>query len=242
MAYLATPLFGIFISLSVFLIGQYLFKVSHNFFLFQPLFVGTVLGIIVLLTLAPMFHMSLPDFYLKAYKPGGDLIFFFLNPATIAFAIPLYQKRDVIRKYWLEILGALIVGLFIAMILIYGLSRLMGLNNAETASMLPMAATTAIALPLSSSIGGIASFTALACIINAVIIYALGKQFIKWFHLTDDPIPTGLGLGASGHTIGSALALELGQIQGAMAAISVVLVGIATNILVPILAQLFHLK
>lgn len=90
--------FGIFLSLIVFLIGQYLFKISKGFFLFQPLFVGMVLGIFILWLMSKWLGVSLPDFYTQAYKPGGDLLFWFLNPATIAFAIPLYRRNDVVKK------------------------------------------------------------------------------------------------------------------------------------------------
>ncbi len=133
----------------------------------------------------------------------------------------------------------MIVGLFISLVIIYYASVALGLNKQEIASLLPQAATTAIALPLSQSIGGVPAITAMTCILNAVIILALGDQLVKWFKLTDDKIGVGLGLGSSGHTIGSAKALKLGSIQGAMGSISVVIIGIATNIVVPIFAKWF---
>ncbi|WP_186301977.1 LrgB family protein, partial [Staphylococcus hominis] len=83
------------------------------------------------------------------YKIGGDIINFFLEPATICFAIPLYRKREVLKKYWLQIFGGIAVGTIIALLLIYLVAITFQFGNQIIASMLPQAATTAIALPVS---------------------------------------------------------------------------------------------
>lgn len=241
MKYIANPLFGVFLSLVLFLIGQWLFKKSKGFFLFQPLFVSMVLGIAVLVILGKYFNVTTAAVYAKAYKPGGDIIFWFITPATIAFAVPLYKRNDVVKKNWLVILLGLIVGTFISMVLITLVSKAVGLDKVGIRSMLSQSATTAVAMPLTSSIGGNASVTAMACIINAVVIYALGKQLVDWFKLNSDPLGTGLGLGTAGHTVGSAFALQLGSIQGAMAAVAVVATALVDNLLVPIFSHMIGL-
>jgi holin-like protein LrgB len=241
MKFITNPLFGVFLSLIVFLIGQWLFKKSNGFFLFQPLFVGMILGIAVLVVLAKFFNTTTAIVYTQAYKPGGDIIFWFITPATIAFAVPLYKRNDVVKKNWLVILLGLVVGTFISMILITLVSKAVGLDSVGIKSMLSQSATTAVAMPLTKSIGGNASVTAMACIINAVVIYALGKQLVKWFNLNEDPLGAGLGLGTSGHTVGSAFALELGSIQGAMASVAVVATALVDNLLVPIFSHMIGL-
>ncbi|MFT8578969.1 MAG: antiholin-like protein LrgB [Liquorilactobacillus satsumensis] len=238
MSLLTTPFFGICLSLLVYLCGQWLFKKSHGLFIFQPLFVAMVLGITLLVLLAKFFQQNVTQFYTQAYKPGGDLVFWFLNPATIAFAIPLYKRNDVIKKYWKEILAGLLVGTTLSLFAIVLISKLLGLSQTGIASMLPQAATTAIALPISSAIGGNSAITAMACILNAVIIYALGDWLVRFFHLNSDPIGTGLGLGTSGHTIGSAFALKRGSVQGSMAAIAVVVIGVVVDAVVPLVSRL----
>ncbi|WP_057875539.1 antiholin-like protein LrgB [Liquorilactobacillus aquaticus] len=238
MQILTTPFFGIFLSLIVYLIGQWLFKKTHGLFFFQPLFVAMILGITLLVILAKFLGQDVANLYNTAYRPGGDIIFWFLNPATIAFAVPLYKRNDIVKKYWSEILSGLLFGTVISLFAIVGVSKLIGLNHVGTASMLPQAATTAIALPISKAIGGNASITAMACILNAVIIYALGGWLVQKFHLNNDPIGEGLGLGTAGHTVGSAFALKLGSVQGSMAAIAVVIIGAVVDLVVPIFSHL----
>lgn len=240
MTNLTLPFTGIFISLLVYLIGMWLFKASHGFFLFTPLLVGMVLGIIILVIWGKCAGSSTAAIYKKFYRPGGDIIFWFLNPATAAFAIPLYRRNDIFKKYWLDVILTLFVGGFISLFLIEGTTKIFGLSRVSTAAMLPQAATTAVAMPVAKGIGGEPALTAMACILNAVIIYALAEFLIKLFRLNKiSPVGIGLGLGSAGHTVGSAKAVQLGSIQGAMAAVSVVIASLAMDILVPIYAHLF---
>ncbi len=238
MSYLSNPLFGVFLSLAVFMLGSWMFKKSKGFFLFQPLFVAMVLGIALLVILSKFFDMSTAQMYTKAYKPGGDIIFWFLTPATIAFAVPLYKRNDVVKKNWAIILASLVIGTVVSLFAITIVAKALGLDKVGVASMLSQSATTAIALPISTAIGGNASVTAMACILNAVIIYALGKKLVKWFKLKEDPVGAGLGLGTAGHTIGSAFALEMGSVEGAMAAVAVVVIGLVDNMVVPVFAHM----
>ena len=232
------PYTGILISLAGYLLGMWLFKISHGFFLFTPLLVGMVFGIAVLAIWAKGIGSTTAAVYTKYYLPGGNIIFWFLNPATVAFAIPLYRRNDIFKKYWLDIVLTLFVGGFISLFGIQLVSKLFGLSRVSTAAMLPQAATTAVAMPIAKGVDP--AVTAMACILNAVIIYALANFLIKVFRLKKiSKVGTGLGLGSAGHTVGSAKALQLGSIEGAMASVAVVIVSLAMDILVPIYVNLF---
>lgn len=217
---------GIIISLIVFEIGVFLFKKSKGFFLFTPLFVAMVLGVIVL---------KVTGISYKEYNEGGQYISFFLEPATVAFAIPLYKKRDVLKKYWLEIFLALTIGSIGSLFSVIMVGKLIHMHPAIIASLLPQAATTAIAVPLSQSIGGVASITAFTVIFNGVLTYALGKMAVRYFRINEE-ISRGLALGSAGHALGVAVSMELGETETAMASIAVVIVGLVTVLVVPVFA------
>jgi len=223
-----TPYFGILVSLISYGIGMILFKKSKGFFLFTPLFMSMVLGILFL----KLGHFSYAD-----YNNGGKIINFFLEPATIAFAIPLYKQADKLKKYWKQILASITVGSIFSVAIVYTIATLLGLDSAVMKSLLPEASTTAIALPLAQGIGGIPAITSFAVILNAVIVYAVGTKFLKIFKVKN-PISKGLALGTSGHALGAARSLELGEVEGAMASIAVVVVGVITVVVVPIFVRL----
>ena len=223
-----TPYFGILVSLIPFVIAPYFYKKTNGFFLLAPLFVSMVAGIAFL---------KLTGISYENYKIGGDIINFFLEPATICFAIPLYRKREVLKKYWLQIFGGIAVGTIIALLLIYLVAITFQFGNQIIASMLPQASTTAIALPVSDGIGGVKELTSLAVILNAVVISALGAKIVKLFKISN-PIARGLALGTSGHTLGVAAAKELGETEESMGSIAVVIVGVIVVAVVPILAPI----
>ena len=180
--------------------------------------------------------MKLTGISYENYKIGGDIINFFLEPATICFAIPLYRKREVLKIlvtniWWYS------CGTIIALLLIYLVAITFQFGNQIIASMLPQAATTAIALPVSDGIGGVKELTSLAVILNAVVISALGAKIVKLFKISN-PIARGLALGTSGHTLGVAAAKELGETEESMGSIAVVIVGVIVVAVVPILAPI----
>lgn len=235
---LTQPYFGIFFSIGVYLIGMFLFKRSNGKFFFQPLFVAMVLGIFLLILFSHLIHADIQNVYTKMYKPGGDIIFWFVNPATIAFAIPLYKRNDILKKYWVEIIVSLIIATVVSTILIYLTATALGLEKSAVLAMLPQGATTAIALPISAAIGGDPAITAMTAITNGVIILAIGKYLIKLFRMERGPIALGLGLGASGHTLGSVKALEVGEIEGSTSSIAIIVIGLVVDLVVPIMANI----
>lgn len=222
-----TPYIGIIISLVVFGIGTFLFKKSKGFFLFTPLFVAMILGVLIL----EVTGISYDD-----YNEGGKIIMFFLEPATIAFAIPLYKKRDILKKYFMEIMVAITIGSVVSAASVVLAGYIIKMHPQLIASLLPQAATTAIAVPVATSVGGIASIAAFSVIFNGVLVYALGAVALKWFKVKN-PVAKGLALGAAGHALGVAVSMEMGETETAMASISVVVVGITTAVVVPIVAS-----
>lgn len=134
-------------------------------------------------------------------------------------------------------MASIIAGSICSVTIVYLLAKGIHLDSAVMKSMLPQAATTAIALPLSKGIGGISDITAFAVIFNAVIVYALGALFLKVFKVKN-PISKGLALGTSGHALGVAVGIEMGEVEAAMASIAVVVVGVVTVLVIPVFVQL----
>ena len=112
----------------------------------------------------------------------------------------------------------------------WGLCRLFGIDGAVTASLLPKSVTTAIALELVEKNGGVAGIAAPAVIVTGIFSAVFSPFMIKTLRLKD-PVAAGVAMGASGHAIGTAAALELGETQGAMSGIAIGIMGIITSII-----------
>ena len=172
-----------------------------------------------------------------SYQAGASNLSWLMTPATISLAIPMYEQLGILRKN----LRAIAVGIAggavacIVMVLIFSLA--VGFNRELTISLLPKSVTTAIGLPLSELSGGITAITSPAIILTGILAGSLGTPFCRLFRLTD-PIAQGVALGTSGHVIGTSKANELGELTGAVSSLSLVVAGLLTSLVLPLVVSL----
>ena len=220
----SNPLFGVIISLIAFEIGKFIFE-KTKMAIFNPLLIATL----IVMGFLQIFNISVGDYML-----GGNLIVFFLAPATVVLAIPLYQKMDLLKKYFIPIIGGGIVGAIVAIISVIILGKILGIDHQLLVSFMPKSITTPIGIELSKILGGIPSITVFAIIITG-ITGNVTAPFIYTIFKIKNPIAKGLGLGISSHAVGTSRAIEMGEVEGAMSALAIVIAGILTIILAPIL-------
>lgn len=223
----SNPLFGVIISLIAFEIGKFIFE-KTKMAIFNPLLIATL----IVMGFLQIFNISVGDYML-----GGNLIVFFLAPATVVLAIPLYQKMDLLKKYFIPIIGGGIVGAIVAIISVIILGKILGIDHQLLVSFMPKSITTPIGIELSKMLGGIPSITVFAIIITG-ITGNVTAPFIYTIFKIKNPIAKGLGLGISSHAVGTSRAIEMGEVEGAMSALAIVIAGILTIILAPILNRM----
>ena len=120
---------------------------------------------------------------------------------------------------------------------IFILCLLFGLDHTYYVTLLPKSITTAIAMGVSEEAGGIVTVTIICIIITGTLGNIIGESIFKWTHLKH-PIARGLALGTSAHAVGTAKAMELGEVEGAMSSLAVAVAGLMTVIVVPLVAGL----
>lgn len=217
-----SPFFGVIISLVAFEIGMLIFK-KTKLAIFNPLLIATALVMIFL----KYFHVSVSD-----YMVGGNYILFFLAPATVALAIPLFQKLQLLKKYYIPILVGGIVGAITAIVSVVVIGKVLGIDQQLLLSFMPKSITTPIGIEVSKMVGGIPSITVFAIIVTG-ITGNVTAPFIYSIFRIKHPIAKGLGLGISSHAVGTSRAIEMGEVEGAMSALSIVIAGILTLALAP---------
>lgn len=218
------PLFGVIISLVAFEIGKFIFD-KTKLAILNPLLIATI----IVMGFLHFFHIPVGDYML-----GGNLIVFFLAPATVVLAIPLFQQVDLLKKHFVPIIGGGIVGALVAILSVVILGKILGIDHQLLVSFMPKSITTPIGIELSKMLGGIPSITVFAIIITG-ITGNVTAPFIYSIFRIKHPIAKGLGLGISSHAVGTSRAIEMGKVEGAMSALSIVIAGILTIILAPIL-------
>ncbi|WP_423190241.1 LrgB family protein [Alkalibacterium sp. f15] len=216
------PYFGIIVSFSFFLLGTVLHK-RWPIPIFTPL-VFAIVGIILLLLIA--------DIPYGSYNVGGRFINLWITPATVALAIKLEKNFGYLKKYYTAILSGIALGVVFHTIILIMVSLFFQFNPDMVATLFPKSVTTAIALGVSDSMGGIVSLTVAIVVFTGVLGTIVGPPVFALLKITD-PVAQGVALGSSAHAMGTAKAIELGDVQAAMSGLSIILTGIIIVILAP---------
>lgn len=224
----STPLFGITISLLTFEFGTYLYN-KTKIAIFNPLFISQ--GLIILFLLK--FNISV-----EAYNKGGQLISFFLAPATVILAVPLYRKFKLLKANALPILIGITLGSIAGMTSVIMLGRLFSLNELLKISMLPKSVTMPIGIEITSQLGGLTAITVAATVITGIFGTVAGAHICKLFRIKDK-VAVGVAIGTASHALGTTKAMELGETEGAMSSLSIGVAGLITVMLAPVMVKLF---
>lgn len=215
--------FGIFISIFAFKIGESIFKRFKKPYL-NPIFVALIL------IFAFMNFFEIPTTY---YNKGGDILGFFIAPATVCLAIPLFRELKTLKKHYRVILVGSIIGSVTAILSVIGLGRLLGIQDIVLLSFIPKSITTPIGIEVSKVLGGIPSITIFAIMVTGITGNIFAPIMMKLFKI-ENAIAKGLGIGISSHAVGTSKAIEMGEVEGAMSALSLVIAGIITIFIAPL--------
>lgn len=193
----------------------------------NPILVGVVLVLL---------FMALTGLENKTYQAANVRLSWLMTPATICLAIPMYQQVEILKKNWRAMVAGIAAGALscLAVVLVWGL--VFRFDRELTISLLPKSVTSAIGVPLSGLNGGILSITTAAIILTGILASVMGPVLCKLFRLKDE-ISRGVAFGTAGHVIGTAKATELDPLTGAVSSLSLVVAGLLTAIVLPLLAN-----
>ena len=191
-----------------------------------------LLASLCVMAVIKLLGVSYPD-----YNSGARYLTYLLTPATVALAVPLYEQLQLLRRNLAAILGSILAGTLAGLTGIFLMSRCFGLSHQLYVSFLPKSITTAIGMGVSEELGGVTTLTVASIILTGILGNVAGEAV---FHLLGirDPIAKGLALGTGAHAIGTARALDLGKVEGAMSSLSIAVAGILTVIAAPLFAKL----
>lgn len=220
--------FGVCLSLISYGLGV-LLKKKFKLGIFNPLLIAIFITVAVL---------ALSGMKYDTYYESAKYLNYFLTPATICLAIPLYEQFEVLKKNKAAVFIGIGTGVFSSMLIILAFSLLFHFDHKEFVTFLPKSITTAIGMGTSEELGGYVAISATVIILTGVIGNVIGETVFRIFHIKE-PIAKGIALGSSSHAIGTAKAMELGEVEGAMSSLSIVVAGLLTVIVAPIIAGMY---
>ena len=156
-------------------------------------------------------------------------ISYLLTPATVCLAVPLYEQMSLLKKNFKAVAAGIVSGVLASLVSVLVLAKLFGLSHEQYVTLLPKSITTAIGMGISEELGGIVTITVAVIIITGILGNVIAELVCKVFHI-QEPIAKGLALGTASHAIGTAKAMEMGPVEGAMSSLAIAVAGLLTVI------------
>lgn len=225
---LSSATFGVVISFAAYGAGLWL-KNRYKKAFFNPLLISIILVAAFLL----IFRIDY-----ESYNASAKYLSYLLTPATVSLAVPLYAQIETLRKNIKAIVISLAAGAVTSMASIFAMAMIFGLTHEQYVTMLPKSVTLAIGTGIVRELGGYPAITAAVTILTGILGNVCAEGFARLLRI-HDKVARGLAIGACSHAIGTARALELGEVEGAMSSLAIVVSGLITVIFAAFFAMLW---
>lgn len=173
----------------------------------------------------------------KVYNESGKYLSYLLTPATVCLAVPLYEQLSLLKQNFKAVVCGIVSGVLASMVGVLVCCKIFGLSHEQYVTLLPKSITTAIGMGISEELGGVVTITVAAIIITGILGNVIADTVFKMFKIKE-PVARGLALGSSAHAIGTAKAMEMGPVEGAMSSLAIAVAGLLTVLGASIFAQI----
>ena len=225
-----SEIFDLALVVGTYIAATLLYKKTHLSIL-HPLLTSIFVIIVILEFL---------DIEYASFQQGSHLIHFMLGPSVVALGYVLFEQMKYLKGNVVSILTSVFVGAIVGIISVIVIGKLMDADQSLIATLQPKSVTTPIAMGISEKNGGIPSLTAVIVVAVGIFGSIVGPAVMKVLGI-ESRIAKGLALGASSHGVGTAAAIQLGAVEGALSGLAIGLMGIMTAILVPVISYLLSL-
>ena len=216
--------FGVFLTIFIFQLANKIQK-KWPIPILNPLLIS-IFSIMLILKVTGLSY--------ETYEQGARYIGNFLTPLTVCLAVPLYRQLKILKQNIAAVFVSITCGVIAHAFSMIALAKLFGIDEVLRNSLMGKSVTTAIALGITTELGGIVGVTVIGVVVAGVLGPVLGPTVLRLVGVKN-PVAFGLGMGSASHAIGTSKALEIGEIQGAMISLAIVVTGILTVIMVPII-------
>lgn len=224
---LASPMFGLAITMLIYFGNKRLYD-QRPWVIFNPLMAGP-------LVLFALLHLSGVD--LKSYQVGGDILEFFVGPATVALAIPLYKQLPLLRKNLMSISAGIVAGALTGIVSTIGLLKVFGGSHVAMLSLAGKSVTMPIAIGITEKLGGNINIIVFGVMVAGTFGGLVGPEWLKLLRVRNQQA-IGLAIGTAAHAGGTARAVQLGEVEGSFSGVAIGFCGLVTAILAPWLVPL----
>lgn len=221
------PMFWLALTLLAYLFSRWIYRRTGRYLL-SPLILVPAL----LLAIAVPLHTAYAE-----YAANTHWLMLVLGPVTVAFAIPIWQQRQLLARHWSALLLGMLAGSVASIGSSFWLAKALALDSSVTLSLVPRSITTPFAMPLAHDLGGVPELTAVFVMFTGVLGAMLGGVLLRWLPLRS-ALARGALFGVGAHGAGVSRAHEVGGEEGSVAGLVMVLTGLLNLFAAPLLASM----
>ena len=218
------PLFWLVLTLAAYGLSRWLYRRTGRYLL-SPLILVPAL----LLAVAVPLNTAYAE-----YSRDTHWLMLVLGPVTVAFAVPIWQQRTLLAQHWMALLLGMLAGSVVSIGSSFWLARALALDTSLTLSLVPRSITTPFAMPLAQSLGGVPDLTAVFVMFTGVFGALMGGILLKWLPLRSS-LARGALFAVGAHGAGVSRAREVGNEEGSVAGLVMVLTGVLNLFAAPLL-------
>jgi len=227
----ASPLLHLTLTVTAYLLSDWLYRKSGNRSLLHPVLIAVIVLVVILTTT----NTGYPRYF-----EGAQFVHFFLGPATVALAVPLYRNFARLRQMWLPLCFGLLTGAVTAALSAVFLAWLLGATPQTLLALAPKSVTAPVAMGITEKLGGPASLTAILVVSTGIVGAVIGPTILNWCRVSD-PAVRGFAMGTASHGIGTARAFQESEIAGAFSGLAMGLNTLVSSLLIPPLLDVLGL-
>jgi putative effector of murein hydrolase len=190
---------------------------------FSPIIIVPIFSIALILIM----HHQFQDYYHYT-----QYLVAMLGPITVAFAIPVFRYRKMIRQYFKVLIlssgMAMLVGIFSS----WALATMFDFEEIVKNSLLARSISIPFALILTEKVGGSISLIPLFTVITGLVGMLFGDLILLWMRFKNR-ISYGTAFGNGAHAMGIARARQRHELEGVIASLSMIISGILMVLFAP---------
>lgn len=209
-----------------FLAGQWVFK-KTRFPFFHPMIIAIAIVIA---------YIKITGIPIAEFMDKSRFVNYMLGPSVVALGYLLHTQVEYLRGNVFPILTSVFIGSAVGIFSVIVLAKVTGADKTLIASLEPKSVTTPIAMAVAEQAGGVPAITAVVVLLCGILGSIMGPYVLKILHI-ESHIARGLAMGASSHAVGTAKAMEMGMIEGAISGLAIGLMGVMTALLIPVFNQ-----
>lgn len=227
--FIASDLFLLTLTVGLYCVGMRLYRRLHTPLLHPVLL--TFIAIIVFLRCA--------DIDYPRYQEATGVLNFALGMSVVALGYLMYEQIEQLRGRLVPVIVSTLAGCIVGVLSVVYIAMAFGAERAIVNSLAPKSVSVPIAVSVAGPLGGIATVTSVVVFCVGIFGSIFGEWILRRCGVTD-PQARGFALGSAAHGIGTARAIEIGAVEGALSGLAMALMGLATALLTPLMEHYLY--